>query len=42
LLTAIALLILPFIILWVLVKLLPPWAESASLPGSGAPAHGTS
>jgi len=43
LLTAIALLILPFIILWVLVKLLPPWPESASLPSSGAaPAHGTS
>jgi predicted membrane protein len=43
LLTAIALLILPFIILWVLVKLLPPWPESASLPGSGvASAHGTS
>ena len=43
LLTAIALMILPFIILWVLVKLLPPWPESASLPSSGvAPAHGTS
>jgi len=43
LLTAIALLILPFIILWVLVKLLPPWPESASVPSSGvAPAHGTS
>jgi len=42
LLTAIALMILPFIILWVLVKLLPPWSKSASLPGSdAAPAHGT-
>ena len=36
LLTAIALMILPLVILWVLVKLLPPWPESASLPGSGA------
>jgi len=43
LLTAIALMILPFGILWVLVKLLPPWPDSASLPASGAaPAHGTS
>ena len=42
LLTAIGLLILPFFILWVLVKLLPPWLKSASLPPSGAPAHGTS
>src|SRR5271167_4196161 len=42
LLTAIALMLLPFIILWVLVKLLPPWSKSASLPGSdAAPAHGT-
>src|SRR5579872_6562869 len=36
LLTAIALMVLPFIILWVLVKLLPPWPESATLPGSAA------
>ena len=36
LLTAIILMILPFIILWVLVKLLPPWTDSES-----APAHGT-
>ncbi len=36
LLTAIILMILPFIILWVLVKLLPPWADSES-----AAAHGT-
>jgi Ni/Fe-hydrogenase subunit HybB-like protein len=42
LLTAIILMILPFIILWVLVKLLPPWPDAA-LPASGAtPAHGTS
>ncbi|MGA7382842.1 MAG: NrfD/PsrC family molybdoenzyme membrane anchor subunit [Terriglobales bacterium] len=40
LLTAIALMILPFVILWVLVKLLPPWAEGDSLPGA-APAHRT-
>jgi hypothetical protein len=33
LLTAGALLILPFIILWVLVKILPPWPDAeASLP----------
>ncbi len=43
LLPAIILLILPFIILWVLVKLLPPWPESASLPESDAvAAHATS
>ncbi len=43
LLTSIALMILPFFILWVLVKLLPPWPDSRSLPDSGAtPAHGTS
>jgi predicted membrane protein len=41
LLTAIALMILPFVILWVLVKLLPPWADSDSLPGA-ALAHRTS
>jgi len=40
LLVAIALTILPFVILWALVKLLPPWPEksSGSLPGA-APAH---
>jgi Ni/Fe-hydrogenase subunit HybB-like protein len=40
LLMAIALTILPLVILWVLVKLLPPWPEksSGSLP-SAAPAH---
>ena len=43
LLTAIALMILPFGILWVLVKLLPPWLDSGSIPASGtAPAHRTS
>jgi Ni/Fe-hydrogenase subunit HybB-like protein len=43
LLPAVALMILPFLILWALVKLLPPWQESDSLPGSTvAPVHGTS
>jgi Ni/Fe-hydrogenase subunit HybB-like protein len=42
LLPAILLMILPFIILWVLVKLLPPWPESASVPSGATPAHGTS
>jgi Ni/Fe-hydrogenase subunit HybB-like protein len=43
LLTAIILMILPFGILWVLVKLLPPWLDAGSLPASGAtPAHGIS
>ena len=32
LLTAIVLTILPFVILWVLVKLLPPWPEKKSAP----------
>ncbi len=42
LLTAIVLMILPFGILWVLVKLLPPWPDAGSLPASGTtPAHGT-
>ncbi len=39
LLTAILLMILPFIILWVLVKLLPPWTDSETISGSAA--HGT-
>jgi predicted membrane protein len=30
LLPAIALMILPFVILWVLVKLLPPWVDEAA------------
>ena len=40
LLTAIVLTVLPFVILWVLVKLLPPWPErnSGSLPDA-MPAH---
>jgi Ni/Fe-hydrogenase subunit HybB-like protein len=40
LLTAIVLTVLPFVILWVLVKLLPPWPESRahSLPDA-TPAH---
>ena len=39
LLTAIILMLLPFAILSVLVKLLPPWPDAA-LPASPAPAHG--
>jgi Ni/Fe-hydrogenase subunit HybB-like protein len=43
LLTAIVLMILPFFILWVLVKLLPPWPDADSVSVSGAtPARGTS
>ncbi|HZC25050.1 MAG TPA: hypothetical protein VE866_17070, partial [Candidatus Binatia bacterium] len=42
LLTAILLMILPFLILWVLVKLLPPWPDADLVAASGAtPAHGT-
>jgi len=42
LLTAIVLMILPFGILWVLVKLLPPWPDSTSLSApSATTAHGT-
>ena len=42
-LTAIVLMILPFGILWVLIKLLPPWPDARPLSASGtAPAHGTS
>ncbi len=41
LLTAIVLMILPFLILWVLVKLLPPWPDADSLSvSSAAPARG--
>ena len=41
LLTAIVLMILPFGILWVLVKLLPPWLDSGSIPASSrVTAHG--
>ncbi len=43
LLTAIALMILPFGILWILVKLLPPWPDSGSIPALVTPpAHRTS
>jgi Ni/Fe-hydrogenase subunit HybB-like protein len=43
LLTAIVLMLLPFAILWVLVKLLPPWPDARAISASGtAPAHGTS
>ena len=44
LLTAIVLMILPFIILWFLVKLLPPWPDADSLSASAVTgvAHGTS
>jgi len=43
LLTAIMLMILPFVILWVLTKLLPPWPDARPISASGAaPAHGTS
>ena len=42
-LTAIVLMILPVLILWVLVKLLPPWPDADSLLVSDAtPAHGSS
>ena len=43
LLTAIILMLLPFGILWILVKLLPPWLDAGTHPASSAsPAHGTS
>ena len=43
LLTAIMLMLLPFMILWILVKLLPPWTDAESIPASAAnPVHGTS
>ena len=43
LLTAILLMILPFLILWVLVKLLPPWPDADAFSVSSAtPAQGTS
>jgi len=41
LLTAIILMLLPFPILWVLVKLLPPWPDAASTASGATPAHGT-
>jgi Ni/Fe-hydrogenase subunit HybB-like protein len=39
LLMATVLTVLPFVILWVLVKLLPPWPESNSAALPAAPAH---
>ncbi len=42
LLPAIVLMILPFIILWVLVKLLPPWPDAAIATSGATAAHGTS
>ena len=43
LLTAIILMLLPFIILWILVKLLPPWTDAESISASAAnPVHETS
>lgn len=41
LLTAIVLMLLPFAILWVLVKLLPPWPDATSGASGATPAHGT-
>jgi Ni/Fe-hydrogenase subunit HybB-like protein len=42
LLPALILMVLPFVILWVLVKLLPPWLESSPAPAisAAAPARG--
>jgi Ni/Fe-hydrogenase subunit HybB-like protein len=42
LLTAIILMILPFIILWSLVKLLPPWTDADISASAATPVHGTS
>ena len=43
LLTAIILMILPFIILWILVKILPPWTDEESTSASEAiPVHAAS
>jgi Ni/Fe-hydrogenase subunit HybB-like protein len=43
LLTAIILMILPFIILWILVKLLPPWTDAESISASEEiPVHAAS
>jgi Ni/Fe-hydrogenase subunit HybB-like protein len=36
--TAIGLLVLPFLVLWVLIKVLPPWEEARDQPGDGPPA----
>jgi Ni/Fe-hydrogenase subunit HybB-like protein len=42
LLTAIVLMILPILILWALVKLLPPWPDADALSVSATPAQGAS
>jgi len=43
LLTAIILMILPFIILWILVKILPPWTDAESITASEEiPVHAAS
>ena len=43
LLTAIILMILPFIILWILVKILPPWTDAESISASEEiPVHAAS
>jgi len=41
LLTAIVLMLLPFAILWVLVKLVPPWPDATSHASGTVSAHGT-
>jgi Ni/Fe-hydrogenase subunit HybB-like protein len=41
LLTAIVLTVLPFVILWVLVKLLPPWPEKGAVPHAAVAVHGS-
>ncbi|MBI4501574.1 MAG: hypothetical protein HY700_10465, partial [Gemmatimonadetes bacterium] len=35
----VALMVLPFVILWVLVKLLPPWPESEAHPEAAEESH---
>jgi Ni/Fe-hydrogenase subunit HybB-like protein len=40
LLPALVLIVLPLFILWVLVKILPPWSEKETAPGSAAVAAG--
>ncbi len=40
LLSAIGLLALPCVILWVLVKVLPPWKDQAEIPNGMSPSHG--
>lgn len=40
LLSAIGLLVLPCVILWVLVKVLPPWKDQSEVPGGLTASHG--